>query len=248
MKKKIVVFSGAGLSAESGIPTFRSSNGLWEQHRIEDVASPEGWKRNPSLVLDFYAARFEQMKSCTPNAAHTSIARLSEQHEVVCITQNIDTLLEQAGVVGDVWHLHGRIDVEKCEKHYEIFGGSPSSLFDKRTQTFFCKFKAPIKKPVALGDRCPLCGGQLRPDVVWFGEAVDMRQAFLEDLIDTADVFIGVGTSAQVYPAAGLLPLFRKTAEKYFVDPNPARDLLSGYTVLEGTAATELPKLLTRLL
>lgn len=107
--RKIVVFSGAGLSVESGIPTFRDSDGLWENHPIEAVASPIGWMRNPSLVLEFYAERFLQMQQCKPNAAHVALAKLANIFDVVCITQNIDTLLEQAGVK-NVWHLHGRID------------------------------------------------------------------------------------------------------------------------------------------
>ena len=117
MKKRIVIFSGAGLSAESGIPTFREADGLWEQHRIEEVASPEGWRQNPALVLEFYAKRFEKMKTCLPNPAHKAIAKLSLHHEVICITQNIDDLLERAGVE-NVWHLHGQINVQKCQWHF----------------------------------------------------------------------------------------------------------------------------------
>lgn len=235
----IVIFSGAGLSTESGIPTFRDSGGLWEQHRIEDVASPEGWRRNKSLVLDFYAKRFVKQEECHPNPAHQAIAELSRLHTVTNITQNIDTLLERAGCT-DVWHLHGRIDMQKCEHH--------SSLAFQDDDDFSCSFISQITRPIGLGDHCPKCGGQLRPDIVWFGEPVEMREEYLMRLIAEADIFIGVGTSAQVYPAAGLLPMFRRTREKYFIDPHPNHDLLDGYTVLQGSASEQMPKLVKKLL
>lgn len=235
----IVVFSGAGLSAESGIPTFRDAGGLWEQHRIEDVASPEGWERNKKLVLNFYALRFQKQLECKPNPAHEAIARLARHHAVTNITQNIDTLLERAGNE-NVWHLHGRIDMQKCEHHYSL-----AFPFDAG---YDCDFKSQITKPIQLGDMCPKCGGQLRPDVVWFGEPVDMREEFLMELVKKADVFIGVGTSAQVYPAAGLLPMFRRTKEKYFIDPHPSYEVLNGFTVLKGTASEQMPALAEKLL
>jgi NAD-dependent deacetylase len=234
----IVVFSGAGLSAESGVPTFRDSNGLWEQHRIEDVASPEGWRRNRQLVLDFYAQRFLKEKECQPNAAHRAIGELYARYNLVNITQNIDTLLERGGST-NVWHLHGRIDYRKCERHFSAgdWGGD-----------FVCDFRTKIIEPIRLGELCPNCGAQLRPDVVWFGEPVDMHDEDLQELIRTVKIFIGVGTSALVHPAAGLLRMFRHTPEKYFIDPHPNLDMLGGYTVLEGTAAEQMPKLAARLL
>lgn len=235
----IVIFSGAGLSTESGIPTFRDSGGLWEQHRIEDVASPEGWARNKKLVLDFYGMRFTKQLECKPNPAHDAIARLSKHHHVANITQNIDTLLERAGSE-NVWHLHGRIDMQKCEFHHSL-------AFAFNTD-FECDYSSAITKPIAIGDLCPKCGGQLRPDIVWFGEPVDMREDLLMDLVRKVDLFIGVGTSAQVYPAAGLLPMFRKTKEKYFIDPHPNYELLDGFTVLKGTASEQMPKLVEKLL
>src|SRR5450759_1161828 len=231
--KKIVVFSGAGLSAESGIPTFRDSGGLWEQHRIEDVASPEGWELDKKLVLNFYEQRFIRSLQCQPNPAHHAIAKLQENFDVVNITQNIDTLLERAAAK-TVWHLHGRIDYQKCELHYSIPAYDDSS--------YACEYRTQIFSATKFGDKCPRCGSQLRPDVVWFGEAVDMRQKYLEELVETADVFIGVGTSAQVYPAAGLLPLFKRTKLKYFIDPNPAYDMLDGFKVLKGTASEQMPE------
>lgn len=239
MKNTIVIFSGAGLSTESGIPTFRDSGGLWEQHRIEDVASPEGWQRNKKLVLNFYAIRFLKQAECQPNPAHHAIAELSKHHNVINITQNIDTLLERAGCK-NVWHLHGRIDFQKCENHHSL-GFSFDANFD-------CDYKSQITTPIKLGDLCPKCGGQLRPDIVWFGEPVDMREEELMNLVQTADIFIGVGTSAQVYPAAGLLPMFRRTRKKYFIDPHPNYELLDGYEVLQGSASEQMPKLVEKLL
>lgn len=236
--KKIVIFSGAGLSAESGIPTFRDLGGLWTEHRLEDVATPEGWMRNQELVLNFYARRFVEMLQCQPNAAHRAIAKLAGVFDVVCITQNIDTLLERAEV-REVWHLHGRIDRQKCEWHFDI----PPYYAD-----WHCDYKSKITQPVQLGDLCPKCGRQLRPDVVWFGEAVDMKMDSLFELLFDVDVFIGVGTSATVYPAASLLKFFAAIPEKYFVDPNPAYYALDGFTVLEGTAAEKMPELVESLI
>ncbi len=238
-KKTIVIFSGAGLSAESGVPTFRDSGGLWEQHRIEDVASPEGWTRNKKLVLNFYAERFLSQNKCMPNPAHSAIALLSKHHTVTNITQNIDTLLERAGC-NTVWHLHGRIDMQKCEFHNSV--GFPNSI------EFECDFKSTIEKPIALGDLCPKCGGQLRPDVVWFGEPVDMREEYLQKLIYSTDIFIGVGTSALVYPAAGIISMFRRTIEKYFIDPHPNHEVLNGFTIIQGKASETLPGLIEKLI
>lgn len=235
----IIIFSGAGLSAESGIATFRDSGGLWEQHRVEDVASPEGWRRDRQLVLNFYAERFRKQQACAPNPAHLAIAELSRHHTVVNITQNIDTLLERAGCE-EVWHLHGRIDRQICEDHY--------SRYFPPDEEHLCDYRSAIERPVAMGDACPRCGAQLRPDIVWFGEPVEMREEYLMKLVRSADVFIGVGTSAQVYPAAGLLPMFRGTPEKFFIDPNPNVDVLEGYTILKGTASERMPELVKRLM
>ncbi len=237
--KTIVVFSGAGLSAESGIPTFRDSGGLWEEHRVEDVASPEGWERDRALVLNFYEQRFLRGLQCRPNPAHEAIAQLASRYNVVNITQNIDTLLERAGSER-VWHLHGRIDYRKCEFHHSIPAYDDS--------TFSCDYREQIASPIKLGDNCPKCGSQLRPDVVWFGEAVDMRQEYLDELVKRADIFIGVGTSAQVYPAASLIPLFRGAGLKFFIDPHPAYDVLDGFEILKGAASERVPPLAARLL
>lgn len=238
-KKTVVVFSGAGLSAESGIPTFRDSNGLWENHRVEDVASPGGWRRDPALVLNFYELRFHAVRAAQPNQAHASIARLQSKFNVLNITQNIDDLLERAGCE-NVAHLHGLITRRKCEFHRDIF-------CDGR---FRCDFKADQDAPVKLGDVCPKCGGQLRPDVVWFGEAVNFdfgRLSLLVEELDRNDgVFICVGTSAQVTPASHLVPIFAPVKAKYIIDlrARPTGD----YTLLEGPATAMMKKLAGELL
>ena len=234
--KSIVVFSGAGLSKESGVPTFRDAkDGLWENYRIEEVASQQGWQQNKQLVLDFYAARTKNILACEPNDAHRAIARLQDRFKVLNITQNIDDLLERAGCE-DVWHLHGSIKFRKCERHCSIgYSG------------YFCTFRVPQEEPVQMGELCPECSGQLRPDIVWFGEAVDMREEFLANLADSTDVFIGVGTSAQVYPAAGMLHVFSPAPEKYFIDPNPPSQL-QGFEILAGKAGEQLPGLVEKLL
>lgn len=234
----IVVFSGAGLSAESGIPTFRGSGGLWEGYKIEDVATPLGWMQNPELVLDFYSQRFVEMEKCEPNLAHLAIAKLASHFEVVCITQNIDTLLEKAGVE-DVWHIHGRIDYQKCEWHF----GIPPMYSEWQ-----CDYQEAITKPVKLGDLCPKCGKNLRPDVVWFGEAVDMRVDDLYKIQNQVKVFIVVGTSVQVYPAANLLNFFKDVPQKYFIDPTPNYEMLTDFTVLRGNATKHLPVLVESLI
>ncbi len=239
MKKTVVVFSGAGLSAESGIPTFRASDGLWENHRIEDVASPQGWMRNPELVLSFYNERYKKIDEVKPNPAHIAIAKLQEKYHVVNITQNIDNLLERAGC-NEIWHLHGSVETIKCEHHIDISTGI--------SNYYYCDYKTTRKGLLTKNDKCPKCGGQMRPDIVWFGEAVDMRYEYLQELIATAYIFIGVGTSAQVYPAAGLLPAFQDTPKKYFIDPNPAYSMLRGYEVFADTASNVIPKLVENLL
>lgn len=238
-KRTLVVFSGAGLSAESGISTFRDSDGLWEKHRIEDVASPAGWRRDPALVLRFYEQRFRQLQRVQPNAAHRSIARLQTKFNVLNITQNVDDLLERAGC-DEIEHLHGLLTRRKCEFHHDIFSDGG----------YLCDFKAYHDEPVQLGDLCPKCGGQLRPDVVWFGEAVNFdfgRIAALVDEVARNDgVFICIGTSAQVAPASHLIPLFSSVKNKYIIDvkTRPTGD----YTLLEGPATAIMKQLADQLL
>lgn len=240
--KTIVVFSGAGLSQESGVPTFRDSGGLWENHRVEDVASQEGWRNDAELVLDFYAQRYRGIKAVEPNRAHKAIASLQEKFNVVNITQNIDDLLERAGCT-DVWHLHGQINKKKCEWHQEI-----SNL--DGDMTFTCDYKTDANSPVEFGDSCPKCRSQMRPDVVWFGEAVDLSYERVANLVREVKyndgVFICVGTSAQVHPAAFLIPFFSQVKNKYIIDINPIK--VSDYKLLAGKASEQLEALASQLL
>lgn len=232
--RTIVVFSGAGLSAESGIPTFRDSNGLWHNHKVEDVATPEGWRRNKELVLKFYEDRSKNISEASPNDAHLALAELETKYRVVHITQNIDDLLERAGCK-EVIHLHGSIRRKKCEKHKSARGS--------------CGFAESTQEWARMGEMCPKCNSQMRPDVVWFGEPVDMHDFEFMELANNKDTFgiIGVGTSANVQPAASVLYTFNDLREKHFVDPNPPGRLFS-WQLWKGSAAIEMPKLVKRLL
>lgn len=240
--KTVVIFSGAGLSAESGVPTFRDSNGLWENHKVEDVAHPSGWAKNKELVIEFYRQRFEGCKKCQPNAAHKAIAALEAKFNVINITQNIDDLLERAGC-NIVRHLHGSIDKRKCEWHKSC------CMLDGDTR-YTCLVAEDHKEAVKLGDKCIACGGQMRPDVVWFDEPVLFNFEQVRDLVKEVKyndgVFICVGTSAQVYPAASLIPLFAQVKNKYIIDPKARR--IADYTLLTGKAGDEVPKLVEQLL
>jgi NAD-dependent deacetylase len=211
-RKKIVVLTGAGVSAESGISTFRDSDGLWENHNVEDVASIEGWYRNPSLVLDFYNARRAQLFTVRPNAAHIAIASLEDEFDVTVVTQNVDNLHERAGST-KIIHLHGeltKVRPENCCN--EMDGFSEATVFDIGTEA------------IHVGDMAPN-GAQLRPHIVWFGEAVPKIEAAI-DAVEAADIVLIVGTSLQVYPAAGLYRYARMDAPIYIIDPNdvPVRD------------------------
>lgn len=197
-RPRIVFLSGAGVSAESGIRTFRASDGLWEEHRIEEVATPEGWARDPELVLRFYNARRAQLSTVEPNAAHRSIAALEQHFEVDVVTQNVDDLHERAGS-SSVLHLHGELRKARSTQ-------DPSLVL-------------PWTDELRMGDRCPL-GSQLRPHIVWFGEEVPLLPK-AASIVRTADVLIVVGTSLQVYPAAGLVHAISPHAELYAVDPSP---------------------------
>ncbi len=194
--KKIIVFSGAGISAESGLSTFRDSDGLWEKYKIEDVATPEAWKKNPKLVLQFYNERRAQVLKAKPNIAHTVLAELQSIFNIQIITQNVDDLHERAGSK-NILHLHGEIVKAR------------SSISNK---TF------PIKgDSLDIGQNCN-DGAQLRPDVVWFGEDVpNMIKA--EELCRDADILIIIGTSLTVYPAANILDFVPSSTIKYIVDP-----------------------------
>jgi NAD-dependent deacetylase len=231
--KKLVVFSGAGLSAESGIPTFRDSDGLWENHKVEDVADPDGWRRDPELVLRFYEQRFNAITNAEPNDAHKAIADLQDRYDVINYTQNIDNLLERAGCK-DVRHMHGSVFRKKCEKH-ENTGDCAAT----------CDFVDVCDEPIKLGDKCPKCDGQLRPDVVWFKEAVQFE---FEEIIELCKevkyndgVFVCVGTSGNVQPAAALISFFSQVKRKFIVnkDARPIAD----YEILEGLATEGMRKL-----
>lgn len=196
--KKVVVLSGAGISAESGIATFRASDGLWEGHDVMEVASPEGWEANPALVLDFYNQRRRTAHNARPNQGHLSIAALEKQFDVTVVTQNVDNLHEQAGS-SKVIHLHG-----------ELF---------KSQSTGNRRLIYPIDgTELNIGDTCEK-GFQLRPYIVWFGEAVPKMDEAVK-ATRQADIFIVIGTSLNVYPAAGLLDFVSDDVAKYIIDPN----------------------------
>jgi NAD-dependent deacetylase len=196
--QKIIILTGAGISAESGLKTFRDSDGLWEGYDIEDVATPQAWQRNPTLVLQFYNERRKSVLKAQPNAAHYALARLQEKYDVTIITQNIDDLHERAGS-NKVVHLHG------------IITRSQSSLNPQLTY--------PIQgSKIQMHEVCEL-GSPLRPHVVWFGEDVPMISTAAA-LCTTADIFMLVGTSLAVYPAAGLIDYVPAGVPKYIIDPH----------------------------
>lgn len=199
MKKKLVVLSGAGISAESGIQTFRDADGLWEGHNVMDVATPEGWRKNQELVLDFYNQRRRQLHEVKPNRGHSIIAELENDFDVTIITQNVDNLHEQAGS-SNVLHLHG-----------ELF--KVRSIKDKN---YILDWKTDLK----TGD-LDKNGLQLRPHIVWFGEDVPALEEAVS-LVQEADALIIIGTSLQVYPAAGLMNFAKNNIPVYYIDPNPA--------------------------
>lgn len=195
--KKVVVLTGAGISAESGISTFRDSDGLWEQYRVEDVATHEAWGRNPKLVLDFYNARRKDVLNALPNEGHRQLVRLEEKYDVQIITQNIDNLHEKAGS-RNVLHLHGEVTKACSEKNLNV--------------------AYPIEgETLEYGNYAP-DGGMLRPFIVFFGEPVPNMEPAVE-LCQQADYFIIIGTSMVVYPAASLINFVPKSAECYLVDP-----------------------------
>lgn len=198
MKKKLVVLTGAGISAESGLKTFRDMGGLWEQYDVMEVASIDGWYRNPQLVLKFYNDRRKQLETALPNAGHKGLVDLEEYFEVYIITQNVDNLHEKAGSK-HVLHLHGELTKVRCTTHE---GEIEDIGFNE----------------LNWGDKCKK-GAQLRPHIVWFGEAVPAIEE-AATITETADVFAVVGTSLNVYPAAGLLSYVPRSAPIFLIDPN----------------------------
>ncbi len=224
--KRIVILSGAGMSAESGISTFRDSNGLWRNYRIEEVASPEAWQRNPELVLEFYNLRRKQLFEVEPNAGHKALAKLQDKFEVQIVTQNVDDLHERAGS-HHVLHLHGELKKARST-------ADPSLVYTLK------------QWELKLGDRCEK-GSQLRPHIVWFGEAVPMIETAAK-ICSTADMFLVVGTSMVVYPAAGLINYVPREIPKYYVDPKAfSVQGIDNLTIIKEKAGTALPLLVEEL-
>ena len=225
--KTLVVLTGAGISAESGISTFRDSGGLWEKYAIEDVATPEAWQKNPDLVLDFYNQRRKQLYEVEPNPAHYALARLEEQYDVKVITQNVDDLHERAGST-NVLHLHG--EIKKAQS-----SADPSLVYNIEGWE--------LKK----GDKCEK-GSQLRPHVVWFVEPVPMIEP-AATISAKADIYLIVGTSLNVYPAAGLIHYTREGIPVYLIDPQAqAVSGTNNLTVLRRKAGEAVPELAKELL
>lgn len=227
MKKRVVVLTGAGVSAESGIRTFRDSGGLWEEHRIEEVATPQAWAANQELVLSFYNQRRRQVLDAHPNAAHMALANLAEHFDVRIITQNIDDLHERAGSK-QVLHLHGEIR--------------------KSRSTFDPRLIYPIEgSELNIGDRCEK-GSQLRPHIVWFGESVPAMDMAIS-ITQTADIFIVIGTSLEVYPAASLVMYAPGHAMKILIDPSA--ELPAGahdFTLIRSKAGEGVPAVVNKLI
>lgn len=201
--KKIVVLTGAGMSAESGITTFRDSGGLWEQFRVEDVASIEGYERNPQLVIQFYNDRRRELGTVQPCAGHKLLAEMEKDYQMVIVTQNVDNLHERAGS-SRVIHLHGELTK----------GTSSRNPNDAR-----CIVDIPVGQDIHWGDKAE-DGSQLRPFIVWFGEPVPMIEKAIDE-VQKADIFVIIGTSLNVYPAAGLLHYVRPSVPIYLIDPKP---------------------------
>ena len=225
MKKNLIVLTGAGVSAESGLKTFRDSDGLWMGYDVYEVASPQGWQKNPELVLDFYNQRRKEVAKALPNAAHKGIADLEKQFNVTVITQNIDDLHERAGSK-NVLHLHGQIFKMRSEKDENTF-------YD-------------ITGDIQFGQKAP-DGFQLRPHVVWFGEQVPMIEE-AANILPSAGIFILVGTSLQVYPAAGLIEYLPRSIPKYIIDNNPPYvPPHHNFTVIKATATKGMEEVKKRL-
>ncbi len=227
-KKKLVILTGAGISAESGLKTFRDSDGLWEGYDVAEVATPRGWKKNPQLVLDFYNMRRSDVAKAKPNAAHIGLAELETVFDVEVITQNIDDLHERAGST-NVLHLHGEIFKMHSDTNEHII--------------------REIRGDINLGDVAK-DGGQYRPHIVWFEEPVPKIEAAIS-IVYTADIFVVVGTSLAVYPAAGLINYVEVSTPKYLVDKKvPQLPAMRNLTIIEKPATegiAELKKILLRL-
>jgi len=219
MLKKIAVLTGAGISAESGIKTFRDANGLWEDHDVMTVASPQGWADDQELVLRFYNDRRRQLKEVLPNQGHIDLVQLEQNHVVVIITQNVDDLHERAGS-SHIIHLHGELNKVRCTVKEELI-----YEWDKDLHT---------------GDLSD-AGHQLRPHIVWFGEMVPMLEKAAAE-VATADIILIIGTSMQVYPAAGLVSYAQAHAKIYYIDPKP----LLNYELRHASKLTVIEEVATK--
>lgn len=229
MKKKLVVLTGAGMSAESGIATFRDTDGLWENHRVEDVASPAGFSANPKLVLDFYNARRKDLLKAKPNAGHIGLAEMETDFDVSIITQNVDNLHERAGS-SNVLHLHGELMKSRSTR-------DPSIIYEMTEENY----------EINIGDKCEL-GSQLRPDIVWFGEAVPMIEK-AASVVQQADIVVIIGTSLNVYPAAALVDYAKSGTPLYLIDPKDVRGGRRNITFIQkgsSEGVKELRKLLQK--
>lgn len=225
--KKIVILTGAGISAESGIQTFRGSDGLWEGHDVMEVASPVGWNNNPQLVLDFYNQRRAQLLTVEPNLAHTSLKLLEYKYDVTIITQNIDDLHERAGS-NHIIHLHGELLKSRSTQN-------PKLIYDCFTD-------------ICLGDVCEL-NSQLRPHIVWFGEEVPLLSTAAR-ITSQADILMIIGTSMQVYPAANLINYVSLATPIYFIDPKPVlqKNYFPNLKIMAENASTGVPKAVNQLI
>ena len=228
-RAKLAILTGAGMSAESGLQTFRGADGLWEGHDIQEVASPEGWARNPELVLDFYNQRRKQLISVLPNSAHLALVRLEEVYDVHIITQNVDDLHERAGSA-NILHLHGELRKVRSTQN-------PSLVYA-------------WDRDLNLGDTCKQ-GSQLRPHIVWFGESVPMIEPAIR-IIAEAEVVLIIGTSMQVYPAASLVAYAKASSTIYYIDPNPHINYelswLSELKVVAKSATAGVPEVIEQLM
>jgi NAD-dependent deacetylase len=227
MAKKIVVLTGAGMSADSGLKTFRDEDGLWEGHDVMEVASPHGFARNPDLVLEFYNQRRRQLLSALPNEGHKALALLQAHYDVTIVTQNVDDLHERAGS-SQVLHLHGELFKVRST-------GNPNLILDWKTD-------------ITVGSKCPE-GYQLRPHIVWFGEEVPLLPKAAH-ITQNADILVIIGTSLQVYPAAGLIHYAPQGVPMYLVDPKPTLGSgdFSNLKVIAETAAVGVPTLVADLI
>lgn len=224
--KRIVILTGAGISAESGISTFRDANGLWENHDVMEVASPEGWRKNPELVLRFYNERRAQMNSVVPNAGHFALVELEEKYHVQIITQNVDNLHERAGS-RNILHLHGELNKARSVK-------SLSKVFD-------------CEGDISLGDLAE-DGGQLRPHIVWFGEDVPEISNAVR-MTELADILLIIGTSMKVYPAAALINYVGKHVPIFIIDPNiPDVSSQANITFVPKKGTEGIPEVVKKLL